>query len=85
MDHSKLIIREATYLDIDEVIEHDQRHMKEPGFNGSLSHPFLPDHKFDWEQRKIERASSWNKEVTEEAWSRSFILTDNTTVYGHIH
>jgi RimJ/RimL family protein N-acetyltransferase len=80
-----LKVRLATYLDIDEVIEHDQRHMREPGFNGSLSHPFLPDHKHDWEKRKIERQQSWNREITEEKWSRSFILTDEKIVLGHIH
>jgi RimJ/RimL family protein N-acetyltransferase len=80
-----LTVRPATYLDIDEVIEHDRRHMKEPGFNGSLSHPFLPTHKFDWEARKLERLQSWNRDVTEERWSRSFILTDNKDVFGHIH
>jgi RimJ/RimL family protein N-acetyltransferase len=80
-----LIVRPATYLDIDEVIAHDQRHMKEPGFNGSLSHPFLPDHEFDWENRTLERLKSWNKEITEERWSRSFILTDEKIVLGHVH
>lgn len=80
-----LVIRLATFLDIDEVIEHDQRHMKEPGFNGSLSHPFLPDHKHDWEKRKIQRLESYNLDITEEKWSRSFILTDEKMVYGHIH
>jgi len=85
MDLSKLTIRDATFLDIDEVISHDKRHMKEPGHNGSLSHPFLPDHPFDWEQRKIEKMATWNKDISEEGWSRSFILTDNKNVYGHIN
>lgn len=78
-------IRLATYEDINLVIEHDKRHMKEPGFNGSLSHPFLPDHHFDWEQRKSEKLLSWTKPITEEGWSRSFILLDNGECKGHIH
>ncbi len=85
MDTTKLVVREATFLDIDEVISHDERHMKEPGYNGSLSHPFLPTHPFDWEKRKIEKQASWNKEITEEGWSRSFILTDEKNVYGHVN
>lgn len=80
-----LIVRQATFLDIDEVIAHDQRHMKEPGFNGSLSHPFLPDHQFDWESKKLEKQRAWNKDLIEERWSRSFILTDEKMVYGHVH
>ncbi len=85
MDLNSLEIREATFLDLDEVIAHDQRHMMEPGYNGSLSHPFLPDHPFDWEKRTIEKQATWNKEISEEGWSRSFILTDNKNVYGHIN
>lgn len=78
-------IRPAIYDDITAVIEHDKRHMQEPGFNGSLSHPFLPDHQFDWEGRKEEKLHSWCKPVTEEGWSRSFILLENGVVLGHIH
>lgn len=78
-------IRPADYDDIQEVIEHDKRHMKEPGFNGSLSHPFLPDHEFDWEHRKSERLLSWTKPLTEEGWSRSFILLEDGKCLGHIH
>lgn len=78
-------IRPATFDDIQEVIEHDKRHMKEPGFNGSLSHPFLPDHEFDWDKRKEERLLSWTRPITEERWSRSFILVQDGVVLGHVH
>jgi RimJ/RimL family protein N-acetyltransferase len=78
-------IRPAVYDDISEVIEHDKRHMKEPGFHGSLSHPFLPDQIFDWESRKNDRLLAWTRPITEERWSKSFIILDNTTVVGHIH
>ncbi|MBC7714924.1 MAG: N-acetyltransferase [Rhizobacter sp.] len=80
-----IIIRPALSTDITEIIEHDKRHMKEPGFNGSLSHPFLPDHKFDWDSRKTEKLLSWSRPITEEGWSRSFILTEGEKVVGHIH
>ncbi len=80
-----LEIRLATYEDITAVIEHDKRHMKEPGFNGSLSHPFLPEQEFDWDKRKSERLLSWTKPITEEGWSRSFILIEDGTVLGHVH
>ena len=80
-----LIIRPATFLDIDEVMAHEQRHMKEPGFNGSLSHPFLPDHVFDWEHKTTEKQQAWNRDLNEERWSRSFILTDEKMVFGHVH
>nr|BDT29650.1 GNAT family N-acetyltransferase [Bacteriovorax sp. HI3] len=79
------VIRPATYEDITLVIENDKRHMKEPGFNGSLSHPFLPDHEFDWDKRKEERLLAWTKPVTEEGWSRSFILVQDDLVLGHVH
>lgn len=81
----KIEIRPATYDDITNVIEHDKRHMQEPGFNGSLSHPFLPNHEFNWEERKKERLHSWTKPVTEEGWSRSFILAQGDVVLGHVH
>lgn len=78
-------IRTATYEDITLVIEHNKRHMKEPGFNGSLSHPFMPDHEFDWEKRKEERLLSWTRPLSEERWSRSFILIEDGVVLGHVH
>ena len=78
-------LRPATALDITEVIEHDKRHMKEPGFNGSLSHPFLPEHEFDWDMRKRERLLSWSRPISEEGWSRSFILLIDNKVQGHVH
>ncbi len=78
-------IRTATYDDIHEVMKHDERHLKEPGFNGSLSHPFLPDHEFDWEQRKAEKLLSWTKPLSEEGWSRSFLLMKGEECIGHIH
>ena len=78
-------IRAAVFDDIIAVIDHDKRHMKEPGFNGSLSHPFLPDHEFNWESRQEEKLLSWTKPLTEEGWSRSFIILENGVVTGHIH
>ncbi|MBY0415349.1 MAG: GNAT family N-acetyltransferase [Bdellovibrionales bacterium] len=78
-------LRPAELSDINLVIEHDRRHMKEPGFNGSLSHPFLPDHEFDWEQKKIDKFNAWNRALSEERWARSFIAIDGNKVLGHVH
>jgi RimJ/RimL family protein N-acetyltransferase len=77
-------IRLATFEDISAVIQHDKRHLKEPGFNGSLSHPFLPDHEHDWELRKSEKLLSWTRPLSEERWSRSFIILDGEKILGHI-
>lgn len=80
-----MIIRPAEIKDLDLVIEHDKRHMKEPGYNGSLSHPFLPDHEFDWDSRRVDKLLDWAKDITEVGWTKSFILEDQNTVLGHVH
>lgn len=80
-----MIIRPAEIKDLKEVISHDRRHIKEPGYNGSLSHPFLPDHEFDWDARRSEKLISWTKDTSEVGWCKSFIAEDNGMVVGHIH
>lgn len=80
-----IIVRPAELSDIAQVILHDMRHMQEPGFNGTLSHPFPTDHVFDWENRKIEKFNSWNRALNEEHWSRSFVAVSGEKVLGHIH
>lgn len=79
-----MIVRAAIATDIDEVISHNARQMKEPGYNGSLAHPFLPDYNHDWERRKTDTLASWSRPLTEERWSRSFILLEGEKVLGHL-
>lgn len=80
-----MIVRPAEIKDLDLVIEHDKKHMKEPGYNGSLSHPFLPDHDFNWDNRRSEKLLDWAKDITEVGWTKSFILEDGGVVLGHVH
>lgn len=76
-------LRLALESDIDALIDHNRRHIKEPGFEGKLAHPFSPNHEFDWEKRMTDKLAAMKKSVTEEGWLRSFVLVDSDgTILG---
>ncbi len=78
-------IRLATMDDIYELVEHDLRHMREPGFNGQPAHPFPADFPWDKEKRLEEKLLSLPKKLTEARWQRSFIVTDCDFIIGHLN
>jgi len=78
-------IRLATLDDILELVEHDIRHMREPGYEGQLAHPFPPDYPWDNEKRISEKLNSFPKNIDEEGWQRSFIITDGDLIIAHLN
>ena len=64
--------RLAELSEINEIVDHDLRHMKEPGFNGTLAHPFPLDFPWDRQKRLEEKFVTLSREVTEEGWAPQF-------------
>lgn len=78
-------IRLATMDDILDLVDHDLRHMREPGHDGQLAHPFPPDYPWDKEKRLTEKLNSFPKNIDEEGWQRSFIVTHDDLIVAHLN
>jgi RimJ/RimL family protein N-acetyltransferase len=78
-------IRLAELSDIVDLVDHDLRHFKEPGFQGQLAHPF--PYNYEWNRDKMmdDKIQAWPKEITEEQWARSFIVLENGIIRGHLN
>ncbi len=81
----KIEIRIAELGDIPDIVDHDIRHKDEPGFNGTLAHPFLPGHPWDREQIINEKVVSFGKEVHEEGWQRVFVIEADGNILGSLN
>ena len=80
----KIEIRLAELADIMDVVEHDIRHKNEPGFNGTLSHPFLPGHPWNKEEIRNQILSDLSKELDEEGWQRIFVIEADGEIRGSL-
>ena len=80
----KIEIRLAELADIMDVVEHDIRHKDEPGFNGTLAHPFLPGHPWDKEEIRNQILSDISKELYEEGWQRIFVIEADGEIRGNL-
>lgn len=80
----KIEIRLAELADIMDVVEHDVRHKNEPGFNGTLAHPFLPGHPWDKEEIRNRILFDISKDLHEEGWQRIFIIEADGNVLGSL-
>lgn len=78
-------IKIATMEDILELVEHDIRHMREPGHGGLLAHPFPPDYPWDKEKKLSEKINGFPKNIDEEGWQRSFIVNDGELIIAHLN
>lgn len=78
-------IRLAELSDIVELVDHDLRHFKEPGFQGQLAHPFAFDHVFNREKMMDDKIRAWPKDISEEHWAKSFVIVDDGTIRGHLN
>lgn len=78
-------IQIADLSHLGELADHDIRHMREPGFEGLLAHPFPADHPWDKDKMMNDKFKSWSAPVTEEFWSRSFLLFVNNEIVGHLN
>lgn len=78
-------IRLASLDDILDLVDHDLRHLREPGYEGSYSHPFPFD--YLWEKDKMikNKLDYWPREVTQVQWARSFLLLDQDKIVGHLN
>jgi RimJ/RimL family protein N-acetyltransferase len=81
----KIEIRIAELGDIPDIVDHDVRHKDEPGFNGTLAHPFLPGHPWDAEEMRNNKLVSFSKEITEEGWQRVFVIEANGKILGTLN
>lgn len=75
----------ADLIHLEELVDHDIRHMQEPGFEGQLAHPFPPDHPWDREKMLLDKSRKWIVPVGEEFWSRSFVLIKDNKIVGHLN
>ncbi len=78
-------IRLANMDDIYELVEHDLRHMREPGFDGQPAHPFPADFPWNKEKRLEEKLVSLPRTLSEARWQRSFIVNDKNTIVAHLN
>lgn len=78
-------IRLATMDDLFELVEHDLRHMREPGFNNLPAHPFPADFPWNMEKRLEEKLTTIPRALTEPRWQRSFIISDQDKIVGHLN
>lgn len=82
---SEIHIKIADLIDLDLTIEHDLRHMTEPGFNNLPAHPFLKTHFFDHKDFLENERRKWTTPIKETGWGRSFIAISNEKVVGHLN
>ena len=75
----------ADFSHLAELVEHDIRHMREPGFEGLLAHPFPVDHPWDKTKMMNDKLKSWGSTLNEEFWSRSFLLFVDNEIVGHLN
>jgi RimJ/RimL family protein N-acetyltransferase len=81
----KIEIRIAELGDIPDIVDHDIRHKDEPGFNGTLAHPFLPEHPWDAEEMRNNMLVSFSKDITEEGWQRAFVIEADGKILGTLN
>lgn len=80
-----MIVRMATQNDLESLIDHDIRHLREPGHNAKPAHPFASDYPFDKEKMMEIREKAWSTELGETQWGRSFLLIENNKIQGHLN
>ena len=78
-------IRLAELSDIVDLVDHDIRHFREPGFQGQLAHPFPQSHEWNRDKMMDDKIQAWPKDVKEEQWARSFIIVDDGNIRGHLN
>lgn len=81
----RLTIRFATIDDLNPVVEHALRHLKEPGYANSIVHPFPLDYPFKADQMKNNYISGWSKELIDTGWWRTIVLCEGKIIRGHIN
>ena len=81
----KIEIRIAELGDIPDIVKHNVRHRDEPGFNGTLAHPFLPGHPWDKEEMRDRMITNFSKEIHEEGWERYFIIEADGQLLGSLN
>ena len=81
----KIEIRIAELGDIPDIVDHDVRHKDEPGFNGTLAHPFLPGHPWNKEEMRNDKLVSLSKEVHEVGWQRIFVIEADGRILGSLN
>lgn len=81
----KIEIRLADLGDIPDIVEHDVRHKDEPGFNGTLAHPFLPGHPWDKEEIRNRILFDMSKDLHEERWQRIFVIEADGKILGSLN
>jgi RimJ/RimL family protein N-acetyltransferase len=79
-----MIVRIASLDDLEGVVDHNIRQMREPGFNGLLAHPFSRNHPFEKAKMLEKKLASWTTELTDPHWSRSFVLIENEKIVGDL-
>lgn len=81
----KIEIKIAELGDILDIIEHDIRHSDEPGFNGTLAHPFPKGHLSNKVEMRDRMITNFSKEIYEEGWERCFIIQINGKIQGSLN
>ncbi|MFA6236622.1 MAG: GNAT family N-acetyltransferase [Bacteriovorax sp.] len=75
----------ATLEDLEELIDHDIRHLRELGYNGMPAHPFPKNFLFEKEKMMSNKEKAWSTPLGETGWSRCFLLIDNDQIVGHLN
>ncbi len=85
MNSKNLVYKLADVSDIDKIVSHEIRHMKEPGYDNLPAHPFYPEYEFDLEKKVSELKNRLETEIGKIRWGRSFVAIDQDLVVGHLN
>ncbi len=80
-----MIVRIATFDDLDALTEHGIRQMKEVGFNSLPAHPFPKSHEWNRQETFERLKTGMNTPIGESNWCRHFILVKDNRIVGHIN
>lgn len=75
----------ATLKDLENLNDHDIRHLRETGYNGQHAHPFPKNFPFEKEKMMEQKMKGWSAELGSVHWSRSFLLIENNKIMGHLN
>ncbi len=79
-----MIIAIATLEDLENLVDHDIRHLGEYGHNNLPSHPFPKGHSFDRDRMIDRNKSCFSTEIGQIGWGRSFLLIEHNKILGHL-
>jgi uncharacterized cupin superfamily protein/RimJ/RimL family protein N-acetyltransferase len=77
-------IREIQHDEIDLLIEHFQRHFREPGVGGIIAQPYSETEPYRPAENRARILKRWTTPHTQGPWEKTWVLVDQEKIVGHI-